>query len=184
MTLDQAISNAFGLSKYVRRGSWPLGTVAAINVRSDNPLNPISTAIGPATRVPYDRPTQDDLQSNDWYPCDVKGAPPLADWRGMLRIGTGRQAIMPARGDQCTVRLNGQILGADWTLAWMTPYNLWLSVGAAHPVEWPVGRRAPLLIPLSVNANGVDMFFRLHDARTLPRDGDEHLYRLEVTLAD
>ena len=32
MTLEEAIGGAFGLSKYVRRGSWPQGSVAIVEV--------------------------------------------------------------------------------------------------------------------------------------------------------
>ena len=184
MTLEEAIGGAFGLSKYVRRGSWPQGSVAIVNVLSTNPRNPFCTTMGHATFVPYNPSNPDDLQADDWHPCDIDGEHPGIDWRGVLSTITGGEVNTAGRGDQCILRLNGHIIEGDWILVWMAPHNLWLSVANEHPFRWLEGGHGPMLRPLSVSANGVDMLFRLHDVKALTCDGDRRLYRLEVTTRD
>ena len=180
MTLDEALSNAFGLSECVRRQRWPPGSAALIDFLSTNPLRPFETTVGETEFIHYDPPDLDDLHAGDWDPCDLRGEPIGTDWRGVLSIGIGRDRRSIARGDRCTVRLNHDVLEGDWTLVWLTPQNLWLSVVTDREIAW---RRPGTLPPLSVSANGHDVFLRVHDVRQLPAE-DRQLYRLVVTLRE
>ena len=125
----------------------------------------------------------DDLQADDWQPCEVGGRPPDTDWRGVLSTRAGHVERTIARGDRCTVRLNDRVLDGDWRLVWLVPYSVWLSVVREQPTAWLAGGQA-LLRRMAVTANGVNMFFHLTEVETLHHDGAVRLYRLEVTTRD
>ena len=182
MTLDEAIGNAFGLSEFVRRASWPEGSMAMISPLSTNRFRPFLLTMGRKTYV-HDIPSDEDLRAGDWYPCDLGGRAAAEDWRGILSIGIGRERRRIARRDECVVRLSGvRLEEGDWRLVWAVPYNVWLWAAANHDIAWPT--RAQLisqgLPPLSVSASGVDMHLRLHQVDPMYAEKGR-LYRLLVT---
>ena len=154
--------------------------MAVINPMSTDPLDPFTQIRGRQVFIP-NPPIDDDLQADDWDPCDIAGEAPGTDWSGILAIGIGRVRRAIARGDQCDVRLDGLALRGDWKLAWMQPDEFWLWDAAGEEPQWPTAHALVMLPRMVVSGNGHNVPLRLH--RVTPWHSENgRLYRLMVTL--
>ena len=178
MTLQEAISEAFGRTEYVRRKAWPAGSVGRINCLSENPFEPFSCTVGRAQYVSKYL-TGGDLATSDWHPCNIDGEQATGNWHAVLSA-KDQTAGSIGRGDQCEVRLDGSHLEGGCTLAWIKPHELSVRVARDRIAAWPDEGMVIPLRRLAIGANGLVRDFHLLEVEWQPLGDGSRLYRLCV----
>ena len=178
MTLQEAISEAFGRTEYVRRKAWPAGSVGRINCLSENPFEPFSCTMGRAQYV--SKHLKDgDLAALDWHACNIDGEQATGNWHAVLSSKDQAGGCI-GRGDQCEVWLDASPLEGGCTLAWVKPHELSVRVARDRIAAWPDEGIVTPLGRLSISANGLAREFHLLEVEWHSRHDGSRLYRLCV----